>query len=340
MIKQVLIPVGILFCFVTTIFGQDKAEGKTCKDCHSDKSENKFMHYPAEDACDNCHMETGNEHPGDELGFDLADEMPGLCFLCHEEFKGDMLHGPVEMGECLMCHSPHGSENPSVLMTKSPDLCFDCHDTKDIMESSPVVHGAANSGKSCMNCHSPHASSEPRLFIEEERKLCLSCHIRSVTKDGQKLAAIGRMLDPGHVVHGVFEEEGCSVCHKGHASSEVSLLNAAFPAGLYASGKPENFELCFTCHDPGLMEEENTSWATEFRDGERNLHYVHMHGEKARSCKLCHSVHGSHNQFMIADMVTFGNWDMPMGFTPVENGGSCSTGCHTELSYSRTVQLP
>ncbi len=56
-----------------------------CTECHLDLVENEVMHYPAEDACENCHESRGYEHPGDSTGFTLMDQVPALCFYCHEE---------------------------------------------------------------------------------------------------------------------------------------------------------------------------------------------------------------------------------------------------------------
>jgi hypothetical protein len=60
-----------------------------------------------------------------------------------------------------------------------------------------------------------------------------------------------------------------------------------------------------------------------------------MNGKKARSCIVCHDVHGSDNLHLIADKVSFGKWEMPIIYKPSENGGMCNTGCHAERGYTR-----
>ncbi|MEN8251000.1 MAG: cytochrome c3 family protein, partial [Bacteroidota bacterium] len=108
--KHTLFATGIILLFCNHVFCQEDTADFSCTDCHSDMVEHEVMHYPAEDDCENCHMSNGNEHPNDSLrGFDLGDEMPGLCFLCHEEHTKENKHAVSEMGECLMCHSAHGS---------------------------------------------------------------------------------------------------------------------------------------------------------------------------------------------------------------------------------------
>ena len=96
------------------------------------------------------------------------------------------------------------------------------------------------------------------------------------------------------------------------------------------------FALCFTCHKRDLLQYPDTSFATDFRDGERNLHYLHVNNkQKGRSCVLCHDLHGGSKPKLIADSVPFGKWRLPLKFVKTETGGSCSPGCHKPQSYDR-----
>jgi predicted CXXCH cytochrome family protein len=375
-------------------------------------------------------MPNGNEHPQDGVpGFDLGDEMPGLCFLCHEEHTKENKHAPVEMGECLMCHSAHGSPNKGLLIQspesamcaechdmsmtelrvkhgpigggtcsschdphqsdqsallksekpglcmqchtkasleggmailhypfeddcanchtthsseqdhllneKMPELCYMCHDMQSTIEEAPVVHKVIIQGKGCSNCHSPHASNQGMLLIKEGKALCMDCHSETIETEERTLANIGLSLKEGNFIHGVIEMDGCIVCHSPHTSDNPLLLNGTFPTSTYTAATAENFDLCFTCHDAALMETEVTTDATNFRNGDKNMHFLHINGEKGRNCNLCHDMHGSANEHLIADKVMFGNWDMPVGFKVLENGGSCLTGCHAEKQYIR-----
>ena len=101
--KPLLYSFSVLCLYSFQLLGQEEEAEFSCTDCHSDLVGQAVMHYPAEDDCENCHMPNGNEHPQDGVsGFDLGDEMPGLCFLCHEEHAKENKHAPVEMGECLI----------------------------------------------------------------------------------------------------------------------------------------------------------------------------------------------------------------------------------------------
>ena len=105
--------------------------------------------------------------------------------------------------------------------------------------------------------------------------------------------------------------------------------------GQYAEGIKDNYAFCWECHDSDLLELAKTTTATNFRDGERNLHYVHLIGKKGRSCSICHDVHATKREHLIVDKVPFGDWEFPVNYVPDENGGSCFPGCHQQYKYTR-----
>ena len=184
MMKKQIILVFSIFCLVSFhVFGQDETIEVSCADCHSDLVEQVVMHYPAEDDCENCHMANGNEHPQENVkGFDMADEVPGLCFLCHEEHTMENKHAPSEMGECLMCHSVHGSPNKSLLLSSPQStLCAECHDmemTERRVKHKPVADGT------CTGCHDPHQSDNMTLLKAEKPALCMQCHSKTSMEAG------------------------------------------------------------------------------------------------------------------------------------------------------------
>lgn len=273
-----ILSVSILLLLVFTPRLEAQEEGPACTDCHSDLLDLEMMHYPAEDACDNCHRDPGPGHPEDGFpGGSLVDSLPGLCLLCHEA---------------------------------------EAHE-------KTYRHGAQQ-GRGCISCHDPHGSPVAGLLKKEKRQLCMDCHpgIRKMDR-----------LAYRHLPY----EDDCGNCHASHSSDFSSLLVDAYPARLYAPGVADTFALCFQCHDPALIEEANTSWGTAFRDGERNLHYLHLQGEKGRGCSLCHTLHASSLEHLLAGIVRFGQWDMPLQYTPLENGGSCATACHSRKAYARSA---
>jgi hypothetical protein len=80
---------------------------------------------------------------------------------------------------------------------------------------------------------------------------------------------------------------------------------------------------------------EATTTRTRFRDGDRNLHFVHTNREKGRACGICHTAHGSLLPRQMRAAVAFGpgGWELPIGFSLTPEGGTCLNGCHREIGY-------
>jgi predicted CXXCH cytochrome family protein len=264
------------------------------------------------------------------------------CIDCHSELieKGTK-HSPATES-CETCHDVKINEHTEngtkglMLAEKVPELCYTCHDgLKSILDTIRNVHAAINSVKSCTNCHSPHSSVEKKLLISEEKKLCLSCHNKDVSFEGKKVVNMEKLLTNSKIIHPPLERGGCVICHQPHGSSNNYLLIGAFPIGNYAPIKRDNFAFCWECHDSDLFLVAVTASKTNFRDGARNLHYIHRASKNGRTCVVCHNVHASQNEHLIEDKVKFGNWELPIRYKANKNGGSCFPGCHAEKSYFR-----
>ncbi len=308
---------------------------KMCYECHDlDISGKDFLHLPVKEGkCENCH----DPHQSDNNKF-LQSEKPQLCFNCHEKQKNetnlDYVHPPFD-DDCSNCHNSHKSQYKNLLTEKTPTLCFNCHEGQDLIQNSKSVHGVIKDKKSCSNCHSPHASKYNKFLYEENNRLCFSCHNRTIKTEKVKIENISLKIKDAKSVHPPIEIDGCTACHNPHYSENNYLLNLKYPDKRYTEAIPENFALCFECHDSGLLTEQNTTSATNFRNGNKNMHFLHIKGKKGRSCSLCHDIHASGNLHLIKEKSEFGNWEMDMNYKTFNNGGSCFPGCHGEKSYIR-----
>ena len=268
------------------------------------------------------------------------------CSECHNNLDKSIKHAPALDEGCINCHQQDSSKHPNTnhknnfsLVSKKPDLCLTCHDEigKSI-STLPVVHKAVRIDNSCTNCHSPHSSNEAKLLKVKEKELCLGCHNKSISSVDRNIANIKQTLQNSKTIHTPVEE-GCTVCHNPHASSSKNLLNKNFPETQYANVSKETFAYCFSCHDKSMLEDISTTTTTNFRNGNKNLHNVHVNGKKGRNCNICHNVHGSNNEHLINTKVSFGNWEMKLNYIPQTNGGSCLPACHKELKYDRINQV-
>ncbi|NOY06867.1 MAG: hypothetical protein GXO82_09600 [Chlorobi bacterium] len=312
-----------------------KTPGDLCNTCHDVDDEEKSSRHPPmrRGKCVECHDPHQSAQPSL-----LKVGIPYLCFVCHKDIekqeKEKSVHPPFEE-ECMECHEPHVSDQSWLLQESVPDLCYTCHeDMKEELASSPVVHPAITERKSCLGCHLPHSSSHETLLRKKERALCYQCHSDSRRSPDKIRVNIREKVENSKYVHPPVED-GCDVCHAPHAAQFDFLLPKRFPKGNYTKPKLSSFAFCLECHDPEFLQSPETDSATEFRNGRKNLHVVHVMKEKAMVCVDCHDVHGSDNEHLIAKKIRFGKWEMPLHYQTTESGGSCRPACHEEKTYRR-----
>lgn len=320
-----------------------------CTKCHQkDFGGQKFIHGPvAVGACVVCHKPHSSDQP--KL---LAAPIQTLCVTCHAEVgekanePGMHKHGALDLG-CTRCHDPHASGHKFQLKDEAPNLCLQCHAEKfnQITANAKVVHGAITEAGGCSKCHEPHASKLPSLQRTTQPGECLSCHDKVLsTPDGQKLTNMAALLQQNPDHHGPIREGMCTACHSPHAGEHFRLLAEEYPPQFYAPFNIDSFKLCFKCHIPDLVLKPSGTGLTGFRNGDKNLHFLHVNQEKGRTCRACHEVHASKHPFHIRDAVPFGSsgWMLEINFEPTPEGGSCAPGCHQQRSYSRTgaVTMP
>ena len=227
-----------------------------------------------------------------------------------------------------------------MMVRQSPlTLCTEkCHQPiATAVADAKVKHSAVTEDTACVNCHSAHGSDLASLMIAKPADICMNCHAQPVkTDDGRTVAAVTDITREGLVKHGPVADGSCGGCHNVHGSDHDQLLTKSYPAEFYTSFQVEKFDLCFECHDKQLVLLEQTKGLTGFRNGELNLHYVHVNKDrKGRTCRACHSTHASKFDVHIRESVPFGSWELPINYSQTESGGSCEPGCHEPFKYDR-----
>jgi predicted CXXCH cytochrome family protein len=170
-----------------TILAEKPSVETECKTCHSVLVSQASSHVPAAGwDCLLCH------DPSSTPKYQMYADKPadaGMCFACHTDKQEEttskpVVHAPVAGGECRMCHDPHGTSNPSLMVERVNAVCLSCHE-----EIGSVPHPVANhpvGGKplpldpsrelTCAGCHNPHASEYPSLVVATGMPLCQRCH--------------------------------------------------------------------------------------------------------------------------------------------------------------------
>ena len=116
--------------------------------------------------CTDCH----SPHAAVSGGQLRRNTLNELCVGCHAEFRGPHIfdHAPVSE-DCSLCHKPHGSIHPALLVRRPPLLCQSCHSQRghpSISFTDSTLPGgnpsAMTLGRSCINCHTQvHGSNHP-----------------------------------------------------------------------------------------------------------------------------------------------------------------------------------
>ncbi len=312
-----------------------------CNRCHA-TTQGHDTHSPyAQGQCTTCHEPHASPTPALLRGGTEA----AHCATCHEphaQFMAAQAHSHNEVrGACLACHSPHASDWAGLLRNEPRAGCVACHEPVGVEVATSVVsHDAVLTGDQCISCHEPHAAGDPMMLLTDQTSVCLKCHSKEVTAhDGRTISEMATLLSTAPVVHGAVASGNCAACHSVHGGNHAKLLNLMSPETLVGGFDIRNYALCFSCHDPNLVLSES-ALATQFRDGDRNLHRVHVQGgERSRSCGTCHEVHAGTLPRLIASTVRYegSTWEAPMGFELLPDGGRCASACHEPLQYRRAT---
>jgi predicted CXXCH cytochrome family protein len=310
-----------------------------CTKCHDSAAfKHKFVHGPvAAGACTKCH----DPHQSAEK-FLVKGTIRSLCLTCHNDLAkflqaDPVVHKPVQSGNCTLCHGAHGAAFRGLLKKKIPELCIECHpNIGKRMADLKVPHKPLQDEGGCGTCHAPHSAKAKGLLPSDGKSVCLSCHGRN-DLGKPPLLNISKELEGKKFLHGPLLKGECKGCHDPHGSNNFRMLTGSYPGTLYFPYKEGSYDFCLQCHDKNLLRFAETTLYTKFRNGNRNLHFVHVTDKrKGRSCRFCHEAHASNGEKLISiDGAKLGDWRVPLNFKITSTGGSCAPGCHQAFKYDR-----
>lgn len=193
----------------------------------------------------------------------------------------------------------------------------------------------------CVLCHGEvslsHTDQEKVKDVSStiNRDICYECHLG--LKDEMTTSIYYHFSDINN---------RCIECHIVHNSSGLKWFTREYVRGhkyeYRADYTTEIYALCWKCHDAVLAETEYTYRYTNFRDHNRNMHFLHSNKKKGITCRTCHQqIHGSSNKEMVEAKPIYNMVYMKPGvyiFSSIENGGNCrGVMCHRETSYDRVI---
>jgi len=154
-----------------------KQDAETCYTCHKANRAKSMRtsHHPVREGkmdCSSCH----NPHDGTREGMIQADSVNELCYKCHAEKRGPFAfeHAPVRE-DCLACHDPHGTNQPRLVVQKTPNLCWNCH----LTGSGHFGSGDNFSTEKGVQVAPPGApSGYPTVNSRFIERSCRMCHVK------------------------------------------------------------------------------------------------------------------------------------------------------------------
>jgi len=135
---------------------------EVCFACHKEQRVqiNKPYRHPILEgkvSCADCHNVHGNNPKQME-----RNSVVETCYQCHMEKRGPFVHNHQPVTEdCTICHQPHGTTIASLLKSRPPFLCQDCHASSGHpvqLAGLPKSRTSGTSelgtvGRGCLNCH-------------------------------------------------------------------------------------------------------------------------------------------------------------------------------------------
>jgi predicted CXXCH cytochrome family protein len=195
-------------------------DASKCIECHADKTKGAHMHSAMAMGCTTCHIVT--QAQGATV-INLIAPSKALCFSCHAKSTEKVLHEPYSQGNCIVCHSPHSSDQPNQLLASTQVLCMGCH-----------VRGGLKVDKLRRRAAFPWGAT---LGLDQLK--------------GLKTLGLNKALSAnhpviGHPISGPNTAAGngvgqvnCLSCHQAHHSVRRNLLPARFVS---------QTALCESCH--------------------------------------------------------------------------------------------
>lgn len=140
-----------------------------CYSCHQELADEMGLKNvkASHSQCMSCHFAHTGPKPY------TTDRVPQMCYECHESLVPTALegrvHGPVAVGQCLLCHNLHKTENPHLLRERVPAICYACHEEAAV---KLIREHSKESYANCSNCHEGHVSRERPLLkpIMQQKK--------------------------------------------------------------------------------------------------------------------------------------------------------------------------
>ena len=319
----------------------DTVMGNSCMNCHyvhgAEGKHRLLSSSVEEDVCLVCHR--GN------VGVDIESALKKRSAHRVGFYQG--VHDPVENiltaprhVECVDCHNPHRVRRTNA---EAPDIKGGLAGVSGMTIGGNIIANAQYEYEVCLKCH---GQDKYRVTTPISRMVAVSnlrLAILPSNASYHPIAAQGTAryvpsLKPSYTTSSRLY---CTDCHNGdsspagvaggtgsngsagpHGSQWDYLLEKRYEAADYTYWSEANYALCFKCHDPNLLLNQNVSGFAE--------HETHIRDENT-PCSVCHDPHGSPGYIALLNFdanVVFPDRNGQLKFEVVGDKGFCYLQCH------------
>lgn len=310
----------------------------------------------ADNSCMNCHRSHAAE--GKERLLNAREEE--VCLVCHDGKAGKDIKSLLRKTSGHRVDFYLGVHDPTenILSASVHVECVDCHNPHRMNSNTAAAPyaGGRLAGVSGMS-----VTGAVKETAQYEYEVCLKCHGQDkyrVATTGKRMidtsnirAAINPSNASFHPIAGqaknswvpslnppysVSSRIYCGDCHnsdtagqgKGsgargpHGSRYEYILERQYLTTDYTPWSEANYALCYKCHNPITIFDENISGF----EG----HETHVRGADT-PCSVCHDPHGSPNYVGLINFdtnVVFPNMNGELKFEVIGNTGYCYLQCH------------
>ena len=311
--------------------------GAACASCHlphAAGSKEELTRFAApEKNCMYCH---GTQGPGQNVMLDFNKVSIHPIYVNSESHtpQEDPVNPPQRHVTCVDCHNPHAVNNA---IGSTARIAGALTGVTGVTPGGTVTRNIQREYELCFRCHGDSAARGParvsRQVVQTDTRIQfnpgnLSFHPLEAVGKNPVTPSLIRPLTPASLV-------SCTDCHNNdqgpaaggrgsngpHGSAYVPLLERPLLLTDLTPYNPDNFELCYKCHSPVVVDSNaNNSWA---------YHRQHIETYRA-ACTTCHDSHGATQPHLINFNTLYVlPYNGVLRYTSTgANHGTCTLTCH------------
>jgi predicted CXXCH cytochrome family protein len=319
--------------------------GAACASCHVPHvagTKQELMRFSTpEQNCLSCHSSQG---PGQNVSmeFNKFSAHPILINSQSHTPSENPVNPPMRHAVCVDCHNPHASTKA---VGSAAQLSGALASVTGVSAGGAVMRTVTHEYELCFRCHGDSAQRGPSRVTRQTVETNTRRQFNPGNVSFHPVEAAGKNTSVPSLITPltVASRTACTDCHNNdqgpgnggsgprgpHGSAFVPLLERQLLLTDGTPYNPDNFALCYKCHNPMVVDSSlTTSWSG---------HRTHIENYRA-ACTTCHDSHAANQPHLINFNTTY---VLPLNGTlrylsTGMNHGTCTLTCHDGTGQNHT----